>query len=257
MPPCRAGGTPPAPSPARAAPGPRRPPGRAVRPRARTVPRRTPGAAAAPPPTPREGGQQVMAVVRQLDHPRHAVRRAAARRSELPSRVGPHHPLDLEAHLDVESVVGRLRRGPPGEAALTTGVLVAVLGEPVHRRPRPARLRRQAHETVEVRVQPQVSTGPTGDPARRDAVVDAEHVEHRRHADTPTGGVRQPGHRHRLHPRDTCVVDVAQRDPVDPVLGQGSRERARPALLLLTPPRCPRLTPWLRLEPRPRPAKAA
>ncbi len=114
-----------------------------------------------------ERGQHVMAVVRQLDHPGHAVRRAAARRTELPSHVGPHHPLDLEAHPDVEPVVGRLRRGPSREAALTTGMLVAVLGVPVHRRPRPARLRRQAHETVEVRVQPQVAArahrraGPT------------------------------------------------------------------------------------------------
>ena len=182
-----------------------------------------------------QGGQQVVAVVGQLDHPGHPVRRPAARRTELLALIGAERPLDLEAHPYVETGLGRARRHPPSEAALAARVLIAVLGVPVHRSPGPAGLARQGDDPVEVGMQPQVASRAAGEPPGGDAVVDAEHVEHRRHPDPPAGRVGEPVDRHGLHPCDTGVVDVREGDPVHTVPGQDVGERASPTLLVLAP----------------------
>src|SRR5207248_3643492 len=164
-----------------------------------------------------QGGQQVVHVPGQLHDPGHAVRRALAGRGRVRAS---QEPLDLEGGAQLKAVgPGPLDHGP-GEGALAAGVRLALLGAAVRGRPRPAGLRGQRGEPVEVRVQPQVTRRPAGQPTGRDRVVHAEHVEHRRRADPPGDRVAEPLHRYRLDARDAGVVHKGHGDRPDPAAGE-------------------------------------
>ncbi|MEJ7702956.1 MAG: hypothetical protein WKF47_04565 [Geodermatophilaceae bacterium] len=85
----------------------------------------------------------------------------------------------------------------------------------VHRSPRPARLTGQHGEPTDVWMQAKITDRRAGIGAGQDHVVEPEGVEDRRHADSPGGGGRQLGHRHRLHPSDAGVVDEGEGNAMD------------------------------------------
>jgi hypothetical protein len=169
------------------------------------------------------------AVVRQLDHPRHAVGRAAAGRDEAALALGAGGPLHLEAHPQREPAAGGFGDHTASERALAAGVDPALLGVAVDRGEGPAGLAREHGDPVEVGDQPQVAGRAADVLAGRDVVVDHEHVEHRRHADAPPGGALEPAQRDRLDPGDAGVVYPAQRDQRDVRGAQPFGNRNRPA----------------------------
>jgi hypothetical protein len=163
--------------------------------------------------------QHVAAVVAELDQPGHPVGRAAAGRKEVVV-VAPDRPLDLDRHPE-RDVAGRRQLGhPPGEAALVGDPRLALLGEPVGRRPGPARLRGQRDDPVEVGPQPQVAVRAAEQAGAGDRIVGEEGVEDRGHADAPAHRIVQPGQRDGLDAVDPGRVHVRQNDGTDPKVVQ-------------------------------------
>jgi hypothetical protein len=98
---------------------------------------------------------------------------------------------------------------------LAAWVVAAFLGEPVDWCERPAVLRRQLGDPVEVRDQPEVTAWAADVLAGSNGVIDDEHVEDRGHADAPAGGSFEAGQRNGLDPGNASVVDPAQGDHAD------------------------------------------
>src|SRR6266540_559559 len=121
--------------------------------------------------------------------------------------------LDVVRHLDDP--------GHPVGGAGAGGVQLALLRPAVHRRPGPPLLGREPGQPVEVGMQPQVSDRAADVAAGGDGVIDAEHIEHGRHADAPRGGLGQtvdgyrldPGHARVIHPRQRHGADAPASQP--------------------------------------------
>src|SRR6185437_17012577 len=101
---------------------------------------------------------------------------------------GPDRPFDLEAELSGEALVGGEIDHLARERALAALVVAAFLGVSVNRCERPAVLRAERGDPVEVGDQSQVAVRATDVLARGDGIVDYEDVEDRGHADAPAGG---------------------------------------------------------------------
>src|SRR6266540_1654549 len=167
-----------------------------------------------------ERGEQVLDVVRHLDDPGHPVGGAGAGGHRVVAGLADE-PFDLVRHPQLEPGL----RGPlslaPRERALAGGVQLALLRPAVHRRPGPPLLGREPGQPVEVGMQPQVSDRAADVAAGGDGVIDAEHIEHGRHADAPRGGLGQtvdgyrldPGHARVIHPRQRHGADAPASQP--------------------------------------------
>ncbi len=131
---------------------------------------------------PRERRQQIGGTVAQLDLAGGTVRRARDRGHELAlgARRLSNGPLDLDARLEGRAVPLRgFPDRPAQEGAAARGMPLALLRDPVDRRPRPAGLSGQFHQLVEVGVEAQIAVRGAEDVGGDDGVVREERVEHR------------------------------------------------------------------------------
>src|SRR5205807_1274395 len=121
-----------------------------------------------------------------------------------------------------------------GERALIEGMPVALLVVALTRRPRPAGLRGEHGDPVQIGVHTQIADGAGRElPGDRD-VVDAERVEHRGDADPPRGHRVHTGQWYALDPGDADVVHVGDRDREHPSFTQLALDDL--GLLARTPP---------------------